>query len=625
MGPIHGKDSNNKFHHLRVCLFKTVHSDKNLNGTYVDSPVVVWSDGSIGKNSNSNDDLNTLIQLGHIVNKQRKLIHTFNELDQCQDFIKCVNNVFLIVSGTMGQQLVPLIHDLEQIHSIYIFCMNKHKYESWTKQYRKIEGVFTKIEDLCECLRKYFIGQSLSECEKLQFDLVSRNILLQKNDERELSFLYAILSKVILANMNSIKQQDMIDYCRMENKNKNHEKLIDQLKNDYGQHNPVWWFTRDNFLREIINRALQLHDFLTLCMMSPFLNDLNDKLEQLYRQQLSSSSDLLHLYFSQSVSNDEFMKLRTNKNGLMCINEFLFANTDRNIPLMFLEHQTFKCSPTNNVNVLFKICVSQTNESNALYANIGTVSQFVHEKDYLISMSSIYRIGNVEALPEIPSVWLIHLTLLDQDDQELINCIQDIDTDEFCEDDYLALVGSNISDKLNQFKSTRKLCEQTLKPGAKHIRPILLHYNMGIIYDALNDFNTALHQYKSAIKLIRDYEQHDALRDNLLFAPIYSNMGLTYQKMNMTSHAFDHVFRALTVISNHPENSLFHSELSFGIYFNLGYIVHQQGQICEAKSYYEHALKSLQKYLPNDHPTVIKLHDILNSLKSEEETSKHSD
>ncbi|CAF4714250.1 unnamed protein product, partial [Rotaria magnacalcarata] len=64
----------------------------------------------------------------------------------------------------MGQQLVPLIHDLEQIHSIYIFCMSKHKYESWAKDYRKIQGVFTKIEDLCECLRKYFVGQSLSEC-----------------------------------------------------------------------------------------------------------------------------------------------------------------------------------------------------------------------------------------------------------------------------------------------------------------------------------------------------------------------------------------------------------------------------------------------------------------------------
>ncbi|CAF1605692.1 unnamed protein product [Rotaria magnacalcarata] len=309
----------------------------------------------------------------------------------------------------------------------------------------------------------------------------------------------------------------------------------------------------------------------------------------------------------------------------MCINEFLFANTDENIPLIFLEHENFKHSPTNNVNVLFKISISQTNVPNALYANIGTVSQFVHEKDYLISMSSIYRIGTVEALPEIPSVWLIHLTLLDQDDQELINSIQNIDTDEFYDDDYLALVGSNISDKLNQFKSTRKLCEQTLKPEAKHIRPVLLHYNMGIIYDALNDFNKALDQYKSAIKLIRDYEQHDAPKGNLLFAPIYSNMGLTYQKMNMSIHAFDHVFRALTIISNHPENSLFHSELSSGVYFNLGYTVHQQGQIREAKNYYEHALKSLQKYLPNDHPTVVKLHDILNSLKSEDETAKHSD
>ncbi|CAF3948017.1 unnamed protein product [Rotaria sordida] len=617
MGIILDKERNRKTLGLPSHVTKIASSNDNSIETNEISPVVVWCDATIGLSTNADDDINTLIQLGRIVSKKRKLIHTFNDLSICQDFIKHVNNIFLIVSGSVGRQLIPLIHDLDQIHSIYIFCLNKSSHESWAKQYEKIHGVCTDIGEVCGHLKKYFTFQSSSEYEQLQFDILYKNFILPTTDQQELSYIYAILSKLILYNMNSIKQQDMINYCRTEYTTKNQITIIDQFENNYSQHNPIWWFTRDNFFQQIINRALQLNDLYTLCMMNPFLKDLNNKLKQLHREQMSSSSKILHVYFSQLISNNDLAKLKSNQDGLICINEFLFANLEQTIPLTYIEHQNSKTN-INNIKALFKISIPQTNEPNVAYANIGAVSEFVHEKEYLLSMSSIFRIGKVEAFTEVTSVWLINLTLIDENDKQLINLSRFINKNELCRDNDLSELGSIITDKLCQFKSIRKLFENQFNSGTKQIRPILLHYNMGIIYDCLNEYQKALDEYKSAIILTRSFGSNHHQKDSLCLIPLYSNMGLTYQHMNIGSNAFDHAFRALNILSNNRENPTFQYELYNAIYSNLGSILQQQGNISQAKCYYTHALKAQREYLSNDHPDVINLQNIITSLSSEE-------
>ncbi|CAF2976102.1 unnamed protein product [Rotaria sp. Silwood2] len=614
MGPFHSKDGNRKHIYRDKNLTKTASIDES---SIEMSPVVVWCDGSIDLTKNSDDDINTLVQLGRIVSKKRKLIHTFNDLNICQDFIKHVNNIFLIVSGQMGRELIPLVHDLDQIHSIYIFCMNKSTHESWAKQYKKILGVFTDIEEICEQLKRYFILQLSYEYEQLQFDILNKNFTLPTTDQQELPYIYIILSKLILSNMISIKQQDMINYCRTEYTSKYQLKIIDQFEQHYSEHNLIWWFTRDNFFQEIINRALQLNDLYTLCMMNPFIKELNNKLKQLQREQISSSPKILQLYFSQLLPNDDFVKLQLNQDGLICINEFVFANTERILPLTYIEHQDSKIN-TNYIKVLFKISISQTNESNCLYANIGTVSEFVHEKEYLLSMSSIFRIGKIEQLPDVPSILLVNLTLIDKNDKNLTDLTQFINVDQLRRNNDLSQISSIIRNELHQFKSLRKLLEQQFNSETKKIRPILLHYNMGIIFDCINEYEKALDEYKSAMNLTRKSGSNNYQKDNLYFIPLFSNMGLTYQNMNIPSHAFEHAFRALNILSNNRENSPYQSELFASVYFNLGSILHLQGKISEAYCYYKHALKSRSQYLSNDHPDVINIQNIITSLSTEE-------
>ena len=50
---------------------------------------------------------------------------------------------FVISSGALGQHLVFDIHNMAQVHTIYIFCDNKQLHEGWANEWPKIEGVFT--------------------------------------------------------------------------------------------------------------------------------------------------------------------------------------------------------------------------------------------------------------------------------------------------------------------------------------------------------------------------------------------------------------------------------------------------------------------------------------------------
>ncbi|CAF3347209.1 unnamed protein product, partial [Rotaria socialis] len=59
---------------------------------------------------------------------------------------------FVISSGTLGQYLVPRIHGMPQLDTIYIYCGNKELHKAWADKWTKINGVHTSIKPICEAL-----------------------------------------------------------------------------------------------------------------------------------------------------------------------------------------------------------------------------------------------------------------------------------------------------------------------------------------------------------------------------------------------------------------------------------------------------------------------------------------
>lgn len=110
----------------------------------------MWLDSTIDK---SNDDCrNSITQLQCIVNT----IDTFNDVDQCIDSLTEIKDekTFMLVSSVFGQEIIPLIHDIPQLHSIYVYNDKQSSEELWMKKYSKVKGVFTQISSICELLKQ---------------------------------------------------------------------------------------------------------------------------------------------------------------------------------------------------------------------------------------------------------------------------------------------------------------------------------------------------------------------------------------------------------------------------------------------------------------------------------------
>ncbi|CAF3605602.1 unnamed protein product [Rotaria sp. Silwood1] len=234
--------------------------------------LLVWLDANIDA---SNDDFKTSIQhLQHIVAS----ITTFTNAQECVKFLNDIKNekIFMIVSGTLGQQIVPKVESWPQIDSIYVFCGNKSVHEQWAKKILKIKGVHTKIEHICEVLKI-----DRNRCDQAMIS-VSFNGL-------DPLFMYTQLLKETLLEIEdddakSIK--DLVDYCRL------HEDIpkdeIKKFQSEYRDHTPIWWYTAETFIYPMLNRGLRIMDIDIILKMGFFIRHLHNHIAELHREQQSN-------------------------------------------------------------------------------------------------------------------------------------------------------------------------------------------------------------------------------------------------------------------------------------------------------------------------------------------------
>ena len=115
---------------------------------------LVWLDASV---NSSQQNVKAQQQLRTSIN----YLKTFEHVDKCEQYIRSVfkeDRIILIVSGRLGQEIVPRIHQLQQVSAIYVHCLSadKKKYEQWAKNYAKVNEVF--VFCLIGCILR-FLGE----------------------------------------------------------------------------------------------------------------------------------------------------------------------------------------------------------------------------------------------------------------------------------------------------------------------------------------------------------------------------------------------------------------------------------------------------------------------------------
>ena len=102
--------------------------------------------------------------------------------------------------------------------------------------------------------------------------------------------MYTQLFKNTLLGMEHDRKQavpDLVKYCQqVYDKNPAQLALVNEFGHDYKPEKAVWWYTRQGFTYQMLNRALRLLEADIIVNMGFFIHDLHQRILQLHREQV---------------------------------------------------------------------------------------------------------------------------------------------------------------------------------------------------------------------------------------------------------------------------------------------------------------------------------------------------
>jgi plasmid stabilization system protein ParE len=114
---------------------RSVASDDVINRNDAETSIVVWLNSEI---NSSEEKRKAQKQLRTIV----KHLKTFEDRNKCEQYIRSISSqdrLVLIVNSQQGREIVPHIHGLRQVTSIYVHGKDKKGNEQWTNHFTKVK------------------------------------------------------------------------------------------------------------------------------------------------------------------------------------------------------------------------------------------------------------------------------------------------------------------------------------------------------------------------------------------------------------------------------------------------------------------------------------------------------
>ena len=600
----------------------------------VQNVLLIWLDKNI--DDNNQDCRNTVTQLRRIVND----INKFTDGDQCIQFINTItdNKACMVISGSLGQHIVPRVHNMSQVDSIFIFCGNKKHHEQWAEKWSKVKGVFTEIRPICDALK-----QASQQCEQnaisISFVSTGGDDANKNLDRLDPMFMYTQIMKEILLTIKFQQRhfKEFIEYCR-DVFNDNEEELINvnKFEQKYRDKTPIWWYTCESFLFPMLNRALRMTNVDVIIKMGFFIGVLHRHIEKLHKEQFGANpiNITFQVYRGQGLSKEDFNQLMNTKGGLMSFNNLLSTSKDRNISLPFARNAL---ADPDSVGILFVMTIDPS-KSTTPFALINGISYFPEEDEVLFSMHTVFRINDIKAMGESQRLFQANLTLTGENDNDLRVLTDHIREESFSDAEgwyrlggallkmgqsataqqvYEVLLDEARDDRekspiyhqigvvkerqgeyeeaIAYFEKSLNIDKKILPPN--HLNLAASYYQIASVYDDKKEYSKALSYYEKALEI----EQQSLPLNHPSLAKSYNNIGVVYKNMNEYSKALSYYEKALEIKqqslpSNHP--SLASS------YGNIGNVYSSMSEYSKALSFYEKTLEIQKQSLPLNHPDL---------------------
>ena len=558
----------------------------------VQSFSLIWLDANIDESKG--DFRNSLAHLRSTVNT----INTFTNADQAINFLKELSNekVLMIVSGSFGQSIIPSIHGISHLHSIFVFCGNKTHHEQWVKDWSKVKGVFTKIEPICESLRK-----AAQQCDhdsvSMSFVTADENFSSNQTlNQLDQCFMYTQLFKDILRD---IKHDDVASiheftaYCREQYANNEKELArIAQFEQDYHRHTPIWWYTYDCFLYGMLNRALFTIEVDRILKLGFFIHDLLEDIVKLNSKQPGSHQrQPFIVYRGQGLPKAVFKKLRHTKGGLITFNNFLSTSKNEKVAIEFA-HDALE-NP-DLVGILFIMTINPM-VSSAPFAFLDEVSHFKSENEVLFSMNTIFRIDETKRMDNNSRLWQVKLTLTADNDFQLSTLIARLreETSELSGWDRLG----RLLLQMGEFDKHEQVYRSLVDQPSNDIARATTYMQLACAKKGCEEYIDAVIFCKKAIEIDEKLlpENHPTLAsDYTEIAGLYDCMGEQAKAISFCEKAL--AINQKVLLPNHPHLPVY--------YDNIALLYNKMDECRKAIPFREKALEIRLKTLPPLHPQL---------------------
>ncbi|CAF1001911.1 unnamed protein product [Adineta steineri] len=327
----------------------------------------------------------------------RDRIQSFDDIATSLRFIRSQSNIniFLIISGTLGQKYAHQFVLETQIIGLYIYCMDETEHAKWAKEIEKIRCIVSNPTKL--------IIQLHSDIKKLS----GRWPFAEKSFEKastDTSQWYHLFLLVICYRSESIKlsYQNMFKECREYYQN-NYSiiKQIDEFAQTYKPTNAIYEYTRDTFLYRIVNHALRTQNMKLITVFSPFIRDLHSQIYDYHRIYYRSNNQFIRsVYRGQNLSPEQLNHLISiwkSNTSIITLTTFGSTTVDPDVALDFVPLEDgltaclFEIIITDSYNDYMKMMTRHVQ----VFANITSLSHFPQEQEVLFSLVTHFRIQHI--------------------------------------------------------------------------------------------------------------------------------------------------------------------------------------------------------------------------------------
>ncbi|CAF1339442.1 unnamed protein product [Adineta steineri] len=533
---------------------------------------LIWLDANIIMlNEDHSDQIN---QLQEVVDR----INFFTDSQLCTNFLqkKTDEKLFLIVSNILSQSMIPHIHGLSHLQNIFIFTEIIPKNKQWIKNWPKIKGIFLDIESIHQHLQ-----QEIQRCRTESTAISNSSINLNRLDP---SYMYTQLLKEILLHIENdhTAMKELIEFFRKSHFHMLDRKIIDEFEQDYYKHTPVWWYTRDCFIFDMINSALRSQDVSVIIHTRFFIRDLHTQIKQLYKL----PTDTMILYRGQGLSYGDFQQLRTLVGGLYSFHQFLSTTDDRAVALLLAQSSG---QDPDLIGILFHINIDPAAIEPHIFASLENESCFKQENEFLFTMHTVFRIGEIKQLED--RLWQVELSLTREDDNDLRTLTEQIREVTYGSTGWNRL--GKLFLKIGKLDKAEEIFKILIKNSSEDNLDELAHYYhlMGTIKENQNNYIEALDFYLKTVKIYQSVSNSHHFDS----ATLYNKIGSIYQRNKEYSKALEFHQMAKDVQEKSKPPNITELGITYG---NLAVVYKNLGSGIEALHYYEEELKIHKKSVP---------------------------